>query len=92
MPMKKFIDYWKTVISRNYNYEGGSLDVLYLKDWHMFQEIPGSEDVYKVPSYFKSDYLNEYCLANKLTDYRFVYFGPKKSQSVSNIFCIINNF
>ena len=36
---------------------------------------------YKTPDYFKSDWLNEYCLGEAKSDYRFVYLGPKNSKT-----------
>lgn len=56
-------------------------DILYLKDWHLFNEIPEAESWYEVPVYFESDYLNKHCLASNANDYRFVYIGPKHSST-----------
>ncbi|CAG0918410.1 unnamed protein product [Notodromas monacha] len=54
--------------------------MLYLKDWHFTKDFPG-ENVYSVPDYFKSDWLNEYWEKElKCEDnYKFVYFGPSGS-------------
>ncbi|XP_063236248.1 2-oxoglutarate and iron-dependent oxygenase JMJD4 isoform X2 [Bacillus rossius redtenbacheri] len=49
-------------------------------DWHFTKDYP-EENVYRVPQYFASDWLNEY-LCNRpdpSDDYRFVYMGPKGS-------------
>lgn len=78
MPFSQYIDYWKKVIATNYEY-GDNLHILYLKDWHFFQET-NETNVYNVLEYFESDYLNEYCQDKRLTDYRFVYMGPKLSR------------
>lgn len=78
MKFREYIDYWKEVVDKKYDYKD-SIPVLYLKDWHLFQEDDTNCELYDVPEYFESDYLNEYCLTNGLTDYRFVYMGPKYS-------------
>lgn len=53
---------------------------LYLKDWHFTKEFR-FDRVYRVPSYFASDWLNEYFSRNADLDddYRFVYIGPTGS-------------
>jgi hypothetical protein len=53
---------------------------LCLKDWHFTQDFP-EENIYRVPKYFASDWLNEYYSARTSIkdDYRFVYMGPKGS-------------
>lgn len=50
----------------------------FLQDWHCFRENP-TEDLYSVPEYFGSDWLNEFylCSPQLEDDYRFVYMGPK---------------
>lgn len=78
MALNAFLNYMKSVKEQNYDY-GEKMDILYLKDWHFFQDT-SQTNVYTVPQYFESDYLNEYCLQNSLTDYRFVYMGPKLSR------------
>jgi len=65
-------------------------DSKYLKDWHFLIDNKkfGNEKYfcYSVPSYFQSDWLNEWLLNRHLntesevrTDYKFVYIGPKDS-------------
>lgn len=54
----------------------------YLKDFHMKQEFPHI-DFYNVPSYFSSDWLNEYLIDKNKDDYRFVYIGPKNTWLVT---------
>lgn len=55
---------------------------MYLKDWHFVLQS-GRQDLYTVPDLFCSDWLNDFCLNEQLTDnqrehdYRFVYLGPK---------------
>lgn len=71
------------MIQNKHNYSG-SLPVLYLKDWHFFNDTK-AYDYYQVPVYFESDFLNEYCLDKNLTDYRFVYMGPKSSSTPIHI-------
>jgi len=53
---------------------------LFLKDWHFTQDFP-EENIYRVPEYFASDWLNEYYSAKTSIkdDYRFVYMGPRGS-------------
>nr|CAD7423534.1 unnamed protein product [Timema monikensis] len=70
-----FITYWK-----DYSEKGHPSDMpsLYLKDWHFPKDFPEA-NIYQVPQYFASDWLNEY-LCGKTSiddDYRFVYMGPK---------------
>lgn len=52
----------------------------FLKDWHFTQDFP-EENIYRVPQYFASDWLNEYYSAKTSIqdDYRFVYMGPRGS-------------
>lgn len=72
MTFGEFIDYWKRQVEQN---ERDS-DVLYLKDWHLRRCMPDYQ-FYKTPTYFASDWLNEYCEEKRIDDYRFVYMGPK---------------
>lgn len=67
MKFSDYLSYWN---------ERGADDKLYLKDFHMKQEFP-EIDFYNVPSYFASDWLNEYLIDERKDDYRFVYIGPK---------------
>nr|CAD7570431.1 unnamed protein product [Timema californicum] len=65
-----FITYWK-----DYSEKGHPSDMpsLYLKDWHFPKDFPEA-NIYRVPQYFASDWLNEY-LCGKTSindDYRFV--------------------
>lgn len=55
--------------------EGDKL--LYLKDWHFQKDV--QENIYNIPVYFASDWLNEYCLDTHKEDYMFIYLGPKGS-------------
>ncbi|XP_012274653.1 jmjC domain-containing protein 4 [Orussus abietinus] len=78
MTINEYIDYW--IDYRNTNY---SLDkpVLYLKDWHCVKNFP-DVPLYEVPSFFASDWLNEYYIAHPTElndDYMFIYMGPKGS-------------
>jgi len=77
MLFQKYLDYWAERITNGSNFNES--DILYLKDWHFFQDTL-DEHVYEVLEYFESDYLNEYCLDNSITDYRFVYMGVKSSR------------
>ncbi|XP_046385564.1 2-oxoglutarate and iron-dependent oxygenase JMJD4 isoform X2 [Ischnura elegans] len=72
-----FLSYWEKFISNNYP---ADMPVLYLKDWHLKQNYPGSS-YYEVPPYFASDWLNEFWTqrGDVCDDYRFVYMGPKGS-------------
>lgn len=65
-----FANYWKNRNPKD--------DILYLKDWHLKNELPGYE-FYRVPEFFGSDWLNEYLLDTNKDDYRFVYMGVKDS-------------
>lgn len=71
MDFYKFLDYWEVEIKSQRTAER-----LYLKDWHLRNELPDYA-FYQTPTYFGSDWLNEYLLANGKDDYRFVYMGPK---------------
>lgn len=64
-----FVNYWK---NRNQKH------ILYLKNWHLQNELP-SYEFYNVPEFFGSDWLNEYMLDTNKDDYRFVYMGVKGS-------------
>jgi hypothetical protein len=70
MKFAEFVQYWSERVD-------GS-DLLYLKDFHLKQEIP-ELDFYRVPSYFASDWLNEFLIDKGRDDYRFIYIGPKDS-------------
>lgn len=73
--MKVFLKYWK-----QYRISScGSHQCLYLKDWHFVKDVP-SYIAYETPTYFTSDWLNEYWASiTEQDDYRFVYMGPKGS-------------
>lgn len=75
-----YIDYWSDRVSRRVNGQlvsGENTEKLfYLKDWHLRHRIP-TYKFYETPLYFGSDWLNEYCEARRIDDYRFVYMGPK---------------
>ncbi|ELW67343.1 JmjC domain-containing protein 4 [Tupaia chinensis] len=73
MPFRDYISYWKEYIQGNYSSPRGCL---YLKDWHLCRDS-SAEDVFTLPIYFSSDWLNEFWDALDLDDYRFVYAGPK---------------
>uniref|UniRef100_A0A0A9VXW8 2-oxoglutarate and iron-dependent oxygenase JMJD4 n=1 Tax=Lygus hesperus TaxID=30085 RepID=A0A0A9VXW8_LYGHE len=77
MILEKFLDYWQDYIGKEHPVES---DCFYMKDWHFSNENP-LENVYRVPSFFSSDWINEYLLKdpNLDDDYRFVYMGPKGS-------------
>lgn len=72
MKFKDYLNYMR-------NYQSGSmLDVLYLKDFHIKNEFPDI-NVFNVPHFFGSDWLNEYEIDKKQDDYRFMYMGPEGS-------------
>ncbi|XP_045140574.1 2-oxoglutarate and iron-dependent oxygenase JMJD4 isoform X2 [Echinops telfairi] len=73
MPLRDYIKYWKEYIQADYSSPKGCL---YLKDWHLCRDS-SAEDVYSLPVYFSSDWLNEYWDAINVDDYRFVYMGPR---------------
>ncbi|XP_071448147.1 2-oxoglutarate and iron-dependent oxygenase JMJD4 [Hetaerina americana] len=77
MSISDFLRYWEEFISKNYP---ADMPVLYLKDWHMKRNYQGS-NYYQVPSYFTSDWLNEFWTqrGDVCDDYRFVYMGPQGS-------------
>ncbi|XP_076994063.1 2-oxoglutarate and iron-dependent oxygenase JMJD4 [Tamandua tetradactyla] len=72
MPLRDYISYWKEYIQENYSSPRGCL---YLKDWHLCRDS-SAEDVYTLPVYFSSDWLNEYWDTLNVDDYRFIYMGP----------------
>ncbi|OQR71152.1 jmjC domain-containing protein 4-like [Tropilaelaps mercedesae] len=84
MSMKDYLDYWKSYRRPTIREDAwGSIErgnCLYLKDWHMQLGLPHYR-AYEVPTYFASDWLNEYWLGKRGTadDYRFVYIGPQGS-------------
>lgn len=75
MTISDYIDYW--IDYRNSSYSADK-KVLYLKDWHFVNNYP-NVDLYDVPKFFASDWLNEYYTAHEglKDDYMFVYMGPK---------------
>ncbi|XP_042525422.1 2-oxoglutarate and iron-dependent oxygenase JMJD4 isoform X2 [Dipodomys spectabilis] len=78
MSFRDYISYWKEYIQGGYSSPRGCL---YLKDWHLCREstVEDLEDVFTLPVYFSSDWLNEFWDALDVDDYRFVYAGPKGS-------------
>ncbi|XP_030171397.1 2-oxoglutarate and iron-dependent oxygenase JMJD4 isoform X2 [Lynx canadensis] len=72
MPLRDYISYWQEYIQGGYFSPRGCL---YLKDWHLCRDS-SSEDVFTLPVYFSSDWLNEYWDSLDVDDYRFVYMGP----------------
>jgi len=69
MKMSAFLDYWMNRGDK----------ILYLKDWHCQREF-NHVDIYNVPEFFQSDWLNEYWdVKEENDDYRFVYIGVKGS-------------
>uniref|UniRef100_A0A8C2UIG9 2-oxoglutarate and iron-dependent oxygenase JMJD4 n=1 Tax=Chinchilla lanigera TaxID=34839 RepID=A0A8C2UIG9_CHILA len=78
MPLRDYVTYWQEYIRR-----GGSSPrgCLYLKDWHLCRCGPDLEDVFTLPVYFSSDWLNEFWDVLGVDDYRFVYAGPKGTWS-----------
>ncbi|XP_072010652.1 2-oxoglutarate and iron-dependent oxygenase JMJD4 isoform X2 [Engystomops pustulosus] len=75
LPLREYVAYWREYIENGHRSPRGCL---YLKDWHMRREFSG-QDVYDLPVYFSSDWLNEYWDAIGKDDYRFVYMGPAGS-------------
>lgn len=74
MKFNEFVDYW---MGRQQTVDAQSdSQLFYLKDWHLRRSQPDYE-FYKTPTFFASDWLNEYCEEKKTDDYRFVYMGPK---------------
>ena len=74
MTLEEYLNYWEERQNKK------TEESFYLKDWHFTKDFP-SEEIYRVPSYFASDWLNEYfCKKKDLNDdYRFVYIGPRGS-------------
>ncbi|XP_067001923.2 2-oxoglutarate and iron-dependent oxygenase JMJD4 isoform X3 [Anabrus simplex] len=77
MLLSDYLNYWKNYIDQGYP---DNIPCLYMKDWHFTRDFP-QEQVYRVPHYFASDWLNEYFSSKTsiLDDYRFIYMGPKGS-------------
>ena len=81
MPFGAFLKYWNDIKQCQKS------NIYYLKDWHFVKEFPQYK-AYRTPSFFSSDWLNEYLdyvednilsQAFNNSDYRFVYAGPKDS-------------
>ncbi|XP_032253801.1 2-oxoglutarate and iron-dependent oxygenase JMJD4 isoform X2 [Phoca vitulina] len=72
MLLRDYISYWEDYIQGGYSSPRGCL---YLKDWHLCRDA-SAEDVFTLPVYFSSDWLNEYWDALDVDDYRFIYMGP----------------
>jgi len=53
---------------------------VYLKDWHFVNET-NNEGVYSVPEEFSRDLLTPFLLEFDGSDYRFLYWGAKESQT-----------
>ncbi|XP_045854813.1 2-oxoglutarate and iron-dependent oxygenase JMJD4 isoform X4 [Meles meles] len=75
MLLRDYLRYWAEHIESGYSSPRGCL---YLKDWHLCRDS-SVEDVFTLPVYFSSDWLNEYWDALDVDDYRFVYMGPAGS-------------
>uniref|UniRef100_A0A1I8INX9 Jumonji domain-containing protein 4 n=1 Tax=Macrostomum lignano TaxID=282301 RepID=A0A1I8INX9_9PLAT len=74
-----FGEYWSAISSSQFGEATAKHNqILYLKDWH-FQLLYPDYHAYTVPDCFTSDWLNEYCLDQTDSDYRFVYLGPQHS-------------
>lgn len=73
-----YLTYWKNLSSSDSDINKNVNNVLYLKDWHLKENMPNYE-FYEVPIYFASDWLNEFLIDNNDNDYRFVYMGPQGS-------------
>ena len=52
------------------------LKIHYLKDWHL---VLCDDSFYECPPHFQDDWLNEFCIIENKSDYRFVYMGPADS-------------
>ncbi|XP_044772737.1 2-oxoglutarate and iron-dependent oxygenase JMJD4 isoform X2 [Neomonachus schauinslandi] len=72
MLLRDYISYWEDYIQGGCSSPRGCL---YLKDWHLCRDA-SAEDVFTLPVYFSSDWLNEYWDALDVDDYRFIYMGP----------------
>nr|XP_004611686.1 unnamed protein product [Sorex araneus] len=77
MALRDYISYWREYIEGGYSSPRGCL---YLKDWHLCRDS-SAEDVFILPVYFSSDWLNEYWDTLDVDDYRFIYMGPTGSWS-----------
>ncbi|KAM4870726.1 2-oxoglutarate and iron-dependent oxygenase JMJD4 isoform X2 [Urocitellus parryii] len=75
MPLRKYISYWLEYVQGGCSSPRGCL---YLKDWHLCRDSSAEDlgDVFTLPVYFSSDWLNEFWDALDVDDYRFVYAGP----------------
>jgi len=78
--LKEYLEYWRRMVQLEHRFEQNEEDILYLKDWHLFSDSGDDQKVFTLPVYFEADYLNDYCVAKGLTDYKFVYLGPKGSR------------
>ncbi|XP_059126757.1 2-oxoglutarate and iron-dependent oxygenase JMJD4 [Peromyscus eremicus] len=80
MPFRDYIDYWKEYIQGGCSSPRGCL---YLKDWHLCRDslVDDLEDIFTLPVYFSSDWLNEFWDVLNVDDYRFVYAGPRGTWS-----------
>ncbi|XP_051023771.1 2-oxoglutarate and iron-dependent oxygenase JMJD4 isoform X1 [Acomys russatus] len=80
MSFRDYVSYWK-----EYNRGGCSSPrgCLYLKDWHLCRDslVDDLEDIFTLPVYFSSDWLNEFWDVLNVDDYRFVYAGPRGTWS-----------
>ncbi|XP_021031739.1 2-oxoglutarate and iron-dependent oxygenase JMJD4 isoform X3 [Mus caroli] len=76
MSFRDYISYWKDYIQGGYSAPRGCL---YLKDWHLCRDslVNDLEDIFTLPVYFSSDWLNEFWDVLNVDDYRFVYAGPR---------------
>ncbi|KAH0506300.1 JmjC domain-containing protein 4 [Microtus ochrogaster] len=76
MPFRDYISYWKEYIQGGCSSPRGCL---YLKDWHLCRDslVDDLEDIFTLPVYFSSDWLNEFWDVLNVDDYRFVYAGPR---------------
>ncbi|XP_020025350.1 2-oxoglutarate and iron-dependent oxygenase JMJD4 isoform X2 [Castor canadensis] len=76
MPFRDYVSYWKEYIRGGCSSPRGCL---YLKDWHLCRDssVEDLEEVFTLPVYFSSDWLNEFWDTLDVDDYRFVYAGPK---------------
>ncbi len=52
----------------------------YLKDWHY--RLDGAGEAAPTPKWFRDDWLNEYLVHVGVTDYHFIYLGPKSSRTL----------
>lgn len=72
MKFEEYAKYWQN------RSDLGGVDrrLLYLKDWHLRKAKPDYR-FYETPSFFGSDWLNEYLVDVDSDDYMFVYIGPR---------------